>query len=181
MTAFCELATPIGPLLLWGDGEGLRGISFQRAHPLQPSAGWRRSREPFGRALEQLTAYFAGRLERFDVALAPLGTPFQIEVWSALREIPYGETTTYAAIARGLGRPQAFRAVGAANGRNPIPILIPCHRVVGSDGSLTGFGGGLDVKRALLALESRHRRPERSLSAPLLPFGEQLPAEDFSS
>jgi methylated-DNA-[protein]-cysteine S-methyltransferase len=162
MTAFCESATPIGPLLLWSDGEGLRGISFQRSHPLRPPDGWRRSREPFGRVLEQLTAYFAGRLDRFDVPLAPQGTPFQIEVWSALRKIPYGETTTYAAIARRLGRPQAFRAVGAANGRNPIPILIPCHRVVGADGSLTGFGGGLDVKRALLALEARHRRPDRS-------------------
>ena len=180
MTAFCEAATPIGPLLLWGDGEGLRGISFQRSHPLRPSAAWRRSRKPFGRALEQLTAYFAGRLDRFDVALAPQGTPFQIEVWSALREIPYGETTTYAAIARRLGRPQAFRAVGAANGRNPIPILIPCHRVVGADGSLTGFGGGLDVKRALLALEERHRRLNRFGPAPLLPFDEEGQTQDLS-
>jgi methylated-DNA-[protein]-cysteine S-methyltransferase len=171
-----EMASPIGPLLLWGDAEGLRGVSFQKAHPVLPPAAWRRMREPFDEAIEQLTAYFAGRLERFQVPLAPHGTRFQLEVWSALRAIPYGETTTYGAIARRLGRSNAFRAVGAANGRNPIPILIPCHRVVGADGSLTGFGGGLDIKRALLALEARHRRVlARGETSPLFPEARCLP------
>ncbi len=181
MTAHCEIATPIGPLLLWGDEEGLRGISFQTAHPAAPPADSRRSRAPFRRPIAQLEAYFAGALERFDVPLAPQGTPFQLEVWSLLRTIPYGETTTYAEIARRLGRANAFRAVGAANGRNPIPILIPCHRVVGTDGSLTGFGGGLGVKRALLLLEAR-RRGESGRPAPgQLPFGPDRPLAEPGS
>jgi methylated-DNA-[protein]-cysteine S-methyltransferase len=101
----------------------------------------------------QLDAYFAGRRRDFDVRLAPEGTPFQLRVWAALCEIPYGETISYAELARRIGNPNAVRAVGAANGRNPLPIVVPCHRVVGADGSLVGFGGGLDVKRALLDLE----------------------------
>ena len=169
MTAFDEIDTPIGPLLLFGDEEGLRGISFQAGrHPLAAPPEWRRSAEPFRGIVGELQAYFAGELVRFESRLAPRGTPFQLEVWSFLRTIPYGETTTYAEIARRLGRPSACRAVGAANGRNPIPVVIPCHRVVGADGSLTGFGGGLPIKRALLALEAR-RAP--AAAAPLLPFG----------
>ena len=171
MTFFCEIPTPIGPLLLTGDEEGLRGISFQSGlHPAAVDPGWRRSREPFEGIIAELDDYFAGKRTRFETPIAPRGTPFQLAVWSRVRAIPYGETATYAEIARGVGRPDAFRAVGAANGSNPIPIVIPCHRVVGSDGSLTGFGGGLPTKRALLSLEARHA------SAPsggvLLPFGD---------
>ena len=102
---------------------------------------------------EQLDGYFARRRQRFDLALAPTGTAFQRKVLEALQAIPYGETRSYKEVAAAIGKPRAVRAVGAANGRNPIPIIIPCHRVIGSDGSLTGFGGGLEVKRALLALE----------------------------
>ena len=103
--------------------------------------------------MRQLNAYFARELEDFDLPLAPPGTAFQLEVWAALRAIPYGETVTYGELARRIGRPRASRAVGAANGANPLPIVVPCHRVVGADGSLTGFGGGLPIKSALLALE----------------------------
>jgi len=171
MTAYWDLPTPIGPLLLSGDEGGLRGISFSGGgRPAAPAPEWRRSREPFEDVIGQLEEYFAGERTRFDVRLALRGTPFQLEVWSVLQTIPYGETTTYGEIARRLGRPDACRAVGAANGRNPVPIVVPCHRVVGSDGSLTGFGGGLPIKRALLELESRGRGVPSA--APLLPFGE---------
>ena len=108
---------------------------------------------------EQLGAYFAGALQAFEVELAPLGTPFQREVWTALRLVPYGATTTYGALAAAIGRPSAVRAVGAANGRNPYCLVVPCHRVVGADGSLTGYAGGLDRKRFLLELEQRAGAP----------------------
>ena len=123
-------------------------------HPVEPAGDWRRTEEPFRDAVSQLDAYFAGERREFDLALAPEGTSFQRLVWSALTRIPYGETVSYAELARRLGRPFATRAVGAANGRNPIPIIIPCHRVIGSDGSLTGYGGGLTIKRRLLDLEA---------------------------
>jgi len=149
----------VGRLLLAGDEKGLRRISFQDGlHPVELAESWQRTEEPFREAIAQLDAYFAGRLHRFDLALAPEGTPFQREVWSALTTIPYGETVSYGELARHLGRPVASRAVGAANGRNPIPIIIPCHRVVGADGSLTGFGGGLAIKRRLLELEIGNRQ-----------------------
>jgi methylated-DNA-[protein]-cysteine S-methyltransferase len=109
--------------------------------------------EPFAAAAGQLEAYFDGRLTSFDLRLDPQGTEFQRLVWAALREIPYGQTVTYGQLAAALGRPAASRAVGLANGRNPISIIVPCHRVIGSDGSLTGYGGGLDRKRFLLDLE----------------------------
>jgi methylated-DNA-[protein]-cysteine S-methyltransferase len=159
MMRYCEVATPIGRLLLAGDEKGLRRISFQEGfHPLEPAGDWRRAEEPFRETISQLEAYFAGELRRFDLAVAPEGTPFQREVWSALTTIPYGETLSYGALARRIGRSQASRAVGAANGRNPIPIVIPCHRVIGTDGSLTGFGGGLPIKRRLLDLEAGVRQ-----------------------
>ena len=155
MLRYCELSTPVGRLLLAGDEEGLHRISFQDGfHPVRPAEGWRRAEEPFREVIAQLEAYFAGKLRRFGVALAPDGTPFQREVWSALTAIPYGETVTYSGLASRLGRPNASRAVGAANGSNPIPIIIPCHRVIGADGSLTGFGGGVAIKRRLLDLEA---------------------------
>jgi methylated-DNA-[protein]-cysteine S-methyltransferase len=150
-----ETSTPIGRLLLTGDEAGLRGISFQSGiHTAAVESEWERSEEPFQEAIAQLDAYFAGRLRRFDLALAPRGTPFQRDVWSALTRIPYGETVSYSELASRIGRPAATRAVGAANGRNPLPIVIPCHRVIGADGSLTGFGGGLPIKRRLLELEA---------------------------
>jgi methylated-DNA-[protein]-cysteine S-methyltransferase len=155
MMRWCEISTPVGRLRLGGDEDGLRGISFEnRIDPAAPAEGWLRTKEPFREAIAQLEAYFAGELRCFDLALAPEGTPFQREVWSMLTTIPYGETVSYGEIARRLGRSKASRAVGAANGRNPIPIIIPCHRVIGADRSLTGFGGGLGIKRRLLDLEA---------------------------
>jgi methylated-DNA-[protein]-cysteine S-methyltransferase len=159
MMRFCEVPTPVGRLLLAGDEEGLRRISFQNGPDrVKPADRWQRSEEPFREAIAQLHAYFAGRLRNFDLVLAPEGTPFQREVWSMLRTIPYGEIVSYGEMARRLGRPNAYRAVGAANGCNPIPIVIPCHRVIGSGGSLTGFGGGLAIKRRLLDLEAGDRQ-----------------------
>ena len=155
MMSYCETSTPIGRLLLTGDESGLRGISFDNGrHPAQVAETWQRTEEPFRDAIAQLADYFAGRRRRFDLALAPQGTPFQRQVWSALTGIPYGETVSYSELARRVGRPSATRAVGAANGRNPLPIVVPCHRVIGADGSLTGFGGGLAIKRRLLELEA---------------------------
>ena len=146
--------SPIGPLLLAGRANVLRYVHFPKrgeAEGLAPE--WHVDESAFPEAVHQLDAYFRGELREFDLAIDPRGTPFQKAVWSALREIPYGRTRSYGDLARHIGKPTAFRAVGAANGRNPIPIIIPCHRVVGSDGSLTGFGGGIDVKHRLLALE----------------------------
>ena len=152
---YCEAFTPVGRLLLTGDEDSLSGISFQNGRrPAEVAEGWQLTEAPFREAIAQLDAYFAGRLRRFDLALAPEGTPFQREVWSALTEIPYGKTVSYSELARWIGRPAATRAVGAANGRNPLPIVVPCHRVIGANGSLTGFGGGLSIKRRLLDLEA---------------------------
>ena len=148
---------PIGALLLARDEAGLRHIAFENGrHPTAIGADWRRDATRFEDVREQLRAYFAGALQTFELPLAPRGTPFQRQVWRALCDIPYGATTSYGVIARQLGDPAATRAVGAANGRNPLPIIVPCHRVIGADGSLTGFGGGLPVKRFLLDLEQRH-------------------------
>ena len=160
MIRYCELRTPVGILTLAGDEEGLREITFPKGtHARSPFSSEQGSESvaALREAIAQLNAYFSGRLSRFDLPLAPVGTPFQQDCWSALRAIPYGQTTSYGEIARRVGRPAAYRAVGAANGRNPIPIIIPCHRVIGADGSLTGFGGGLSIKRHLLELEARHR------------------------
>jgi methylated-DNA-[protein]-cysteine S-methyltransferase len=143
--------SPVGDLLLVASEEGLVRVEFPPAHP--PDNAPRDSRR-LASVLRQLAEYFAGDRKEFDVPLAPRGTPFQLEVWRTLQRIPYGETRSYADIARSIGRPAATRAVGAANGANPIPILIPCHRVIGTSGALTGFGGGIAVKRRLLDLES---------------------------
>jgi methylated-DNA-[protein]-cysteine S-methyltransferase len=118
---------------------------------------WRPADEPFADVRRQLSEYFDGERDEFDVPLAMTGTPFQRRVWQALQRIPYGETTTYGELARRLGRPSASRAVGLANGRNPIAVIVPCHRVIGSDGSLTGYGGGVERKRLLLELEATGR------------------------
>lgn len=155
---FTEIDSPVGRLLLGGCPNGLTLLIFQvgkKARP--PDPGWRQTEAPFREAIDQLAGYFAGELRSFDLALLPEGTPFQLRVWRALREIPYGETRSYGQLAAAIGQPSACRAVGAANGKNRLPIVIPCHRVIGGDGSLTGFGGGLPAKRHLLALEGAQR------------------------
>lgn len=149
------LDSPIGRLLVAGDDEGLRRVRFPSESPAAPPSGWRRDAAPIAEAMRQLEAYFAGELTVFDLALAPQGTAFQQAVWAALREIPFGATISYGELAEGLGKRSASRAVGAANGANPLPIVAPCHRVIGADGSLTGFGGGVEIKRFLLAHERR--------------------------
>jgi methylated-DNA-[protein]-cysteine S-methyltransferase len=149
-----QFETPIGPLLLIGDALHLRRIGLQGGtHPEPVAAEWIRSQAPFGAAIAQLHEYFAGARQHFELPLAPKGTDFQRAVWRELQRIPYGQTVSYGALARKLGNAQASRAVGLANGANPLPVVIPCHRVIGADGSLTGFGGGLAIKRSLLALE----------------------------
>ena len=153
MTLYDTIDSPLGELLLAGDGDGLTGVHMDGA----PGAGWRRDPAALREAASQLRAYFAGELRDFDLPLAPHGTPFQQQVWAALREIPYGHTVSYAELAAAAGRPGAARAAGAANGRNPIAIVIPCHRVIGAAGALTGYGGGIARKRMLLDLEAGRR------------------------
>jgi len=149
-----EIDSPIGPLLLAGEREQLRLIHFQTgSHSMRPEAGWIADASAFAAATKQLLEYCAGQRRDFDLELLMPGTRFQCAVWSMLRRIPYGTTISYAELARRVGKPSAVRAVGSANGANPLPIVVPCHRVIGSDGSLTGFGGGLDLKHKLLALE----------------------------
>jgi methylated-DNA-[protein]-cysteine S-methyltransferase len=149
-----QFETPIGPLLLVGDALHLRRIGLQGGtHPDRVEAHWVRAEAPFQAAIEQLQQYFAGTREHFELPLAADGTAFQRSVWRELQAIPYGQTISYGTLARKLGNAQASRAVGLANGANPLPVVVPCHRVIGADGSLTGFGGGLAIKRALLALE----------------------------
>ena len=154
-----SIDTPIGPLLIAGDDVGLRFLLFARGRDkAKPKPEWEADRGLLKEPVKQLNAYFAGKLRTFDVPLAPEGTPFQSQVWRALCDIPYGETTSYGELAKRIGNPKAVRAVGLANGSNPISIIIPCHRVIGSDGSLTGYGGGLPIKQALLSLERGQRR-----------------------
>ena len=145
-----HIETPIGRLALFADGDGLCALRFA-------STGEEMDAAPLLlQAERELEEYFAGRRTAFSVPLSMHGTPFQMEVWAALRTIPYGETSSYAALAAQIGRPRACRAVGMANHVNPLPILVPCHRVVGADGHLTGYAGGLDVKKYLLELEGAH-------------------------
>jgi len=150
-----HIDSPVGPLLVAGDDAGLQLIEFRAPrHPVRRGEHWRAGDHAVLRqAQAQLGEYFAGKRRHFDLPLAPRGTGFQREVWWELANIPFGSTISYAELAQRLGRPAATRAVGAANGRNPIPIVLPCHRVIGADGSLTGFGGGLPTKRFLLQLE----------------------------
>ena len=155
-TYLATMASPLGELTLLSDGTALTGLY------MPSSKGGRRDKPtevrdaaPLQPVIEQLEEYFAGDRRDFDLPLAPAGTPFQRQVWSALEEIPYGQTRSYRAIAERIGSPKAVRAVGLANGRNPISIVVPCHRVVGADGSLTGYGGGLPNKQLLLDLEQR--------------------------
>ena len=160
---FTHLDTPLGRLLITGDGAGLRRILFPGEGRSEiadatdavdaPDSSWQEDDGSLGPVVRQLESYFARRLEEFDLELAPEGTSFQRRVWDELLRIPYGETLSYGELARRLGRPDAARAVGAANGANPLPIVIPCHRVIGADGRLVGYGGGLEIKRTLLDLE----------------------------
>jgi methylated-DNA-[protein]-cysteine S-methyltransferase len=154
-TLYTTMESPIGELLLVGDGETLSGLYMQDGRkPKGIAPDWTESPAPFADVRTQLEEYFVGERTTFDVSLAPKGAPFEREVWHALEEIPYGETVSYGEIARRVGQPAAARAVGTANGRNPIAVIVPCHRVIGADGSLTGYGGGLERKRLLLELES---------------------------
>ncbi len=146
--------SPVGKLLLIDDGQGLCGLQFQDgAHPLGIEKNWKKQRSPFVRVIQQLEEYFAGRLQKFTIPLSLQGTTFQLSVWKALQTIPYGVTVSYGAIAKKIRNSKASRAVGAANGNNPISIIVPCHRVIGSTGKLVGYGGGLPIKTALLELE----------------------------
>jgi methylated-DNA-[protein]-cysteine S-methyltransferase len=153
---YTTFESPVGPLLLAGESSVLRRVSFENSkRNTPPQAEWKLDKEPFAEVIRQLQAYFRGELKEFDLPLAMEGTEFQLRVWNALRTIPYGETVSYAQLAERIGNPKAVRAVGLANGSNPIPIIVPCHRVIGSDGSLTGFGGGLSTKKMLLELENK--------------------------
>jgi methylated-DNA-[protein]-cysteine S-methyltransferase len=158
-TRFTVLATPIGPVELRASGGSLCGLYLpETRHPPAPAGRDDASEPVLVAAARQLAEYFAGQRRTFELPLCPQGTPFQQRVWRQLLEIPYGSTCSYGALARALAHPGASRAVGAANGRNPISIIIPCHRVIGSDGSLTGYGGGEPAKRWLLAHEARSAR-----------------------
>ncbi len=154
-TFYTYVETPVGALMLAGcPDHGLRHIAFQSGKgAMAPEPEWKESKAPFREASRQLAEYFRGRRTRFDLRLNPEGTPFQRAVWNALADIPFGETRSYGDVARAVGRPRAVRAVGLANGRNPLPIVVPCHRVIGRTGKLVGYGGGLRVKQALLDLE----------------------------
>jgi len=158
-TTFTQIESPVGPLLLAAGETGLRSIEFVNGRRLaRPDSSWHEDASALQEPIRQLRAYFAGDLENFDLPLAPSGTPFQLNVWRRLCDIPFGKTISYGELARALGNPNASRAVGLANGANPIPIIIPCHRVIGSNGKLTGYGGGLPIKEKLLALERRQLR-----------------------
>jgi methylated-DNA-[protein]-cysteine S-methyltransferase len=159
---YTHMQSPVGPLLLAASDGGVHAIEFQAPrHPQHRSAEWREGGHPLlDTAQQQLHEYFEGRRRSFDLPLAPRGTDFQRHVWTTLGSIPYGQTVSYAELALRVGRPSASRAVGAANGRNPLPIVLPCHRVIGANGSLTGFGGGLPTKRFLLELEGALQRQD---------------------
>lgn len=154
---YTYLNSPVGALLLAGTADRLEVIGFPGGRKaMAPQSEWQRDDAAFEVARQQLGEYFAGSRRAFDLPIAPRATSFQARVLAALRQIPYGETRSYKEIAEAIGEPKAVRAVGGANGNNPLPIVIPCHRVIGSGGQLTGFGGGLDTKRFLLDLERRH-------------------------
>ena len=154
---YCYTDSPIGTLLIAGDEDAVRLIAFPKnGKPRKPEPDWTESASgALAEAVRQLREYFAGRRTEFDLPLAPEGTGFQARVWRKLQEIPYGKTISYGELARRVGNPKASRAVGSANGKNQIPIVIPCHRVIASDGTLGGFGGGLTTKEKLLQLEAQ--------------------------
>lgn len=154
MTFYRTIPSPVGPLTLAGHDDVLTNLRMDdQAHPPTGRDTWLPDDDAFPKVVDQLEAYFARELTDFDVPMELEGTPFQRQVWAALCDIPYGETISYGELARRIGKPNASRAVGLANGRNPIGIIVPCHRVIGANGTLTGYGGGLGRKRALLELE----------------------------
>jgi methylated-DNA-[protein]-cysteine S-methyltransferase len=154
---YTHYESPMGTMLLAADERGLRLISFASGkRPERPQSGWQQYRAPFAETIRQLRAYFERELKDFDLPLSLEGTEFQLRVWKNLRAIPYGQTISYGELARRVGNSKGARAVGLANGSNPIPIIVPCHRVIGSNGSLVGYGGGLSNKKALLFLEKQH-------------------------
>jgi len=155
-TAYTGWQSPVGELLLIGDEDALRAIHFPGRHRIRGE--WIESAEPFADAIEQLGRYFAGERVEFGLKVEMPGSEFDRSVWDELWRIPYGETRSYGEIARAIGCPDRARAVGSANARNPVPIVVPCHRVIGADGSLVGYGGGLDLKRELLELEAGARQ-----------------------
>jgi len=164
MINYTYMESPVGRLLLAGDEEGLQLIGFAEGkNQPQPEPDWRYHTEPLRSAVGQLSDYFAGNRRSFDLSLQLRGTPFQLTVWRALQDIPYGQTISYGELARRIGNPKASRAVGLANGSNPIAIVVPCHRVIGSNGKLTGYGGGLCHKETLLALERKHGAAQAAL------------------
>ena len=158
MTLTTTVDSPVGPITLAGERGALSGLYMQdqRHAPIERD-DWKRDDDAFTDVVAQLESYFAGELTVFDVGIDVTGTPFQKRVWDALRDIPYGQTESYGELARRIGSPNAFRAVGMANGRNRVGIIVPCHRVIGAAGDLTGYAGGLDRKRQLLELERSHR------------------------
>ena len=161
MTYSTYMESPVGRLLLEGDEEGLRRVGFAKGEgKVTQDTG---VPGPLQNAVNQLKAYFAGDLREFKLPLKLAGTPFQLAVWKALQDIPYGQTMSYGELARRVGTPNGSRAVGLANGSNPIAIVVPCHRVIGSNGKLTGYGGGLDNKQTLLALERQHAGSQAAL------------------
>jgi methylated-DNA-[protein]-cysteine S-methyltransferase len=161
-----EVDSPVGPLTVAGHGDTVTHLRMDdQSHPPPERDRWRADPAAFGHVADQLDAYFAGELTEFDVELDLAGTEFQRRVWEALRTIPYGETRSYGELADQVGKPGAARAVGLANGRNPIGIIVPCHRVIGADGALTGYGGGLHRKQALLELERDRHAPRLPLPA----------------
>ena len=155
-TFYTFLESPVGRLLLVADERGLKLVNFQDGrHPMDPDPEWMEDRRPFKEVIKQFMAYFSRRSRTFTLKFSLNGTPFQQKVWLALRSIPYGQTVSYGEIARRIGHPNASRAVGAANGKNPLSIIFPCHRVIGHSGDLVGYGGGIPIKKSLLALEQR--------------------------
>jgi methylated-DNA-[protein]-cysteine S-methyltransferase len=157
MHSYTYVDSPLGDLLAVRDEQGLTGLYLPTGRrPMTPRAEWRRDDAAFDDVRTQLAEYFAGTRQEFDLVLNATGSAFQKRVWAALLEIPYGETTSYGRTAASIGMPDAARAVGLANGQNPISIIVPCHRVIGANGSLTGYGGGLDAKRWLLGHEAAH-------------------------
>jgi methylated-DNA-[protein]-cysteine S-methyltransferase len=176
-TCYTYFDSPLGRMFVRGDGEFVTGL-FMPSHKGGPTldAAWKRCDEAFAAIRQQLAEYFAGERQQFDVPLKLAGTPFQRRVWQELVRIPFGRTISYAELARRVGKPTASRAVGHANGRNPISILVPCHRVIGANGKLTGYAGGLDKKEWLLAWERRVTGPERGnlFDAAGVPLDDQL-------
>jgi methylated-DNA-[protein]-cysteine S-methyltransferase len=160
---YTQIESPVGELLLAGDERGLVRVNFGLectgggTRQKFPKEDWQRDDAAFGEVIRELRAYFAGELQGFAATVVLEGTEFQVRVWRELQKIPYGETISYGELARRIGNVKAMRAVGLANGANPVPIIVPCHRVIGSNGKLTGFGGGLPNKKKLLELESRQR------------------------